>query len=370
MKRVLLITFVLLLIIIFISMDFDKTKKVKIGFVAGLSGKYSYLGHGVLNGAQLALDEVNFEVNGIAIEFIQKDDQQNAQEARKAIREFAQEDVNIIIGNTTSSMTKESLAVIKEFPNMLLFSPTASSNDFSNIDDNFLRTQVSLSEKQFNPLSKYLLKKGIKRIYMVYDSKNLSYINNYRIGFQNAFINNGGQKFVQTQDISFGFERIVKEIKSMNVDGIVIVANSLDSSQLVQLLRLEGFDKQIVASGWSQTKNFIENGGQAVDDVLFTTGYDENSKAKKYLEFVEKYRNKFDSEPSVFSAQAYETMQIILEILRKDGKITDIKEKILMQGSFQGLQGEIRFTQYGDVDRDYFLVKVKDNRYIKIEGER
>lgn len=367
MKKLLLISITLLIVLIIISMNLFQTNKVKIGLVAGLSGKYSYLGHSVLNGAQLALSEVNFKVNDRTIEFIQKDDKQNVDTAKKVIEEFANEKVSIVIGNTTSSMTKVSLEILNKFPNMLLLSPTASSNEFSNINDNFLRTQVSLSKKQFNPLSKYLVEKKIKHLYMVYDSRNLSYINNYRIGFQDALISNGGKEFIQSRDISFGFENIVKEISTLNVDGVIIVANSLDSSQLIQLLRLEGFQKQIIASGWAQTKNFIENGGKAVEGVMFTTGYDENSKAKKYLNFVKKYKEKFHVEPSVFAAQSYETTQIILEILRKDGKITDIKEKILMQGSFQGLQGEIRFNQYGDVDRDYFLVEIKNSRYQKIE---
>jgi len=365
MKKIILIISAVL-IIIFTYTFFSKEEKINIGFVAGLSGKYSTLGNSVLNGLQLAFDDVDYKVANKKIVLIEKDDKQSEEKAKEAIRYFKENNIKLIVGNSTSSMTKISLNEIKNSDEVLI-SATASSNEFSNIDDNFLRMQVAHTTKRFDILSKYLIENDLKRIYMIYDPMNKSYSKNYIINFQQSFINNGGQKFINTEVITKNFYEILEDINKREIDTIVVVANSMDSSKMIQFLKVNNIKQKIISSGWAKTKDFLENGGKYIEGVVFSTGYDDNSDKEYYKDFIEKYYKKYKSKPSVFAAQAYETGKVLINMLEKDSNISNLKANILKQKVFEGLQGKIIFNKYGDVDRDYFLMYVKDNTFKRLK---
>lgn len=345
-----------------------QNNSLKIGFVAGLSGKYSNLGHSVLDGFILAFDEIDYKVNNQKIQIDIKDDKQKPELAKARIRDFKNDKVDLIVGNTTSSMTKASLSVLSKYENLYLFSPTASSSEFSNKDDNFFRLQVAHSKDRFKLLSKYIIKSNLNNLYLIYDSKNKSYTNNYLYNLEDSLISLGGKKYVAVNSIDNGFENIVQNIKAMEkLDAIIIVANSLDTTKLIQYLRVNNIDTKIISSGWAKNKKFLEDGGRAVEGTIFLTSYDEASQKKDYLDFVKKFKKKYSYEPSVFSAQAYETGKIIIDILKKDSNLKNFKKNLLSIDSFKGLQGKITFNKYGDVQRDNFIVQVKDNKFVKID---
>ena len=117
MKKILIFSVLIITLIMFIQSTNSKPETIKIGFVAGLSGKYSTLGTNIKNGMLLAFDEINYKIGNSKIELIQKDDKQNEEEAKKIIKQFLKDDVKVIIGNTTSSMTKVSIEQIKNEKN-------------------------------------------------------------------------------------------------------------------------------------------------------------------------------------------------------------------------------------------------------------
>lgn len=367
MKKFFLVFFVIIAVILFIQNSTKSEESIKIGFVAGLSGKYSSLGNDVKNGILLAFEEINYKINDIKIDIIQKDDKQNSQEAKKVIDELINGDIKVIIGNTTSSMTKISVNALKEKKDILLISSTASSDEFSFKDDNFIRTQVSNNYMKFNSISKYILDKRYKNIVAIYDPNNLSYSNAYLNNFEKSFLHNGGNEFIDKIAITDDYESIKNQILLKKVDSIIIVANSLDAAKLIQYLRINDINQPILCSGWAKTLDFLVEGGASVENVLFHTGYDDNSTNKEYLKFIKLYEERYNKKPSVFSAQAYETAAILIQTLKDDKNVLNLKRNILNKKSYMGLQGDITFNKYGDVNRDYFMMHVKNGKYTRIE---
>lgn len=340
---------------------------IKIGFIAGLSGKYSSLGNSVHNGTLLAFEEINYTINGSKIKLIQKDDKQDNKIAKKVITELLDDDVKIIIGNSTSSMTEISIKEIENKKDVLLISPTASSNQFSNIDDNFLRTQISNNSKMFDTLSKYLIKNSLLNISIIYDENNLSYVNSFTNNFEKSFLLQGGKNLENKIKINQDYKKIISKLASNESDLILIIANSLDSSKLIQYIKLNNIKTKIVCSAWSKTNEFLTNGGKSVEGVVILTSYNDSSQNKKYLEFVKRYENRYKKKPSAFAAQAYETAHIIITTLKNNENIVKVKENILLKKDFDGLQGLIRFNSYGDVLRESFLMSVKNSKFEKFD---
>ena len=350
---------------------FDKKDDtIKIGFVAGLSGKYSALGTSIRDGFILAFDEIDNKINGKEVVIIQKDDKQDEKEAKKIIEQFVKDDIKLIVGNATSSMTAVSLPIINKQKGSLLISATASSNTFSGKDDNFLRVQVEQSIKRYKDFGNYIKKQHFNNIFIIYDSKNYSYAKGYIDFILDLSKKNKNIKIVAKEDLNSEHDDIIKKIKSSKTDLILIVGNSVDTANIIQHIRFNHIDTKIFASGWAKTMDFIKNGGKAVEGTLFYTGYNEQSKDECYIEFVEKFKNKYHHLPSEPAAQGYELAKILIQNLQVSSDISTLKKRILKTKTYKGLQGRIIFDKYGDISKQYFMMRIKDAKFIKIDTKR
>jgi len=359
---------VFLISTLFIGCGEKKDEDIKIGFVAGLSGKYSSLGISVRDGFTLAFEEIDYKINNQKVKIIQKDDKQDENEAKKAIKFFIKNDIKLIIGNTTSSMTKISLPLLAKLKDSLMISATASSSFFSAKDDNFIRVQVDNSPKRYKSLAKMLLQNNYKNIFFIYDAKNQAYVDDYSITLENVLVEQGGNKYTAKVDLNEPYEDILKKINTTKNDLILIVGNAVDSANIIQYLRINKIHTKVLGSGWAKTNDFITNGGASIEGVLFSEGYDDGSQHKSYLAFSKKYKERYNSIPSVFATQGYELAQILIKNLQKSSDISTLKEKILSIKKYDGLQGDIVFDKYGDVMREFFMMEVKNKRFIKVNN--
>jgi len=359
-------TLLFLILIAFTSCQEKDNEDIKIGFVAGLTGKYSSLGSDIRDGFMLGFDEINYKINNHKVKIIQKDDKQDATVAKDIIKEFIKKDIKLIVGNATSSMTKITVDALKNKDDFLIASVTASASDFTKKDDNFIRIQVEHNEKRYFALKKYIVKHNIKKVFYVYDENNLNYAKGYFGFFQDIIRKTGGYNFIGSEVISSDYKQIINKLKNTEFDMILIVANSSDTANLIQTLKINNIHKQILISGWANTNDFVEFGGKAIEGVILSTGHDKQSKEKNYLNFVKKFNKKYNTTPSVFSLQGYEMAQILIANLKKTSNISELKHYILEGKIYKGLQGYIEFDEYGDVNRDYFIMKMVNGKFVKI----
>ena len=345
----------------------SEKEEIKIGFVAGLSGKYSSLGTDIRDGFTLAFDEINYNINGHNVRIIQKDDKQNEIEAKKIIDDFVKNDIKLIVGNATSSMTAISFPVINKQKGSLLFSVTASSSEFSKKDDNFLRIQVENSKKRYQELTKHIKKYNYKNVFFIYDKNNKAYSKGYEKYFQEMMVRSGGNKFVANIDLNIPYKDILKKVNATASDLILIVGNSIDTANIIQYLRINNVNTKVLISGWAKTRDFIINGGKSVEGVFVSTDYNEHSKDVKFKEFSKKFKEKYNKNPSGMSAQGYELGKILIQNLKVSADISTLKKRILDIKKFNGLQGDIIFDKYGDIYREYFMMEVQNAEFVKIQ---
>jgi len=346
----------------------DKNKEeLKIGFVAGLTGKYSSLGSDIRDGFMLGFDEINYKINNTQIKIVQKDDKQDPKVAETMVEEFINNDIKLIVGNATSSMTRITLNKLKGKKDFLLASVTASASEFTKKDDNFIRIQVEHNEKRYGALKKYIIKNNIKKVFYIYDKNNLNYAKGYFGFFQDILIHTGGEKFVNSEIIQDGYKKIISKLKESSYDMILIVGNSSDTANLIQHIRIANIKEKVLISGWANTNDFIEFGGKSVEGTIVSSGYYKYSKEPAYLEFIEKFKNKYNEEPSVFSLQGYELSQILIENLKNTTDISKLKNEILKRKIYHGLQGDITFDKYGDVNRKYLILEIKNGKFEKLD---
>ena len=357
-----------LLIITLSSCQKNTTDEIKIGFVAGLTGKYSSTSVKIRDGFMLAFHEINYKINNKKVIIIQKDDKQDPKIAKEIAKYFIKNNIKLIVGNATSSMTNITLNQIKNKNDFLLASVTASSRDFSNKDDNFIRTQVADSQKQYDQLSLYLKKNSIKKVVYIYDKNNINYVNGFFEFFQDMLIKSGGIKFVATNLIQDKHQDIIDKLNSISYDMILIVANSSDTANLIQRLKINNINKQIMISQWANTSDFIEFGGKAIENVIVNTAYSDESRNNKFLHFKNKFKEFYKTDASIYEAKGYEMAKILIENLKKTTDISKLKDEIINGKTYNGLQGNIIFNKYGDTNKKYFVMKLINGKFIKINN--
>jgi branched-chain amino acid transport system substrate-binding protein len=136
---------------------------------------------------------------------------------------------------------------------VVLMSPTATTEALSGKDDYFLRV-ASTSSTYAQRSASYLIKSGkIHRAVAVYDLGNASFSRYWVDNFRKFFTEQGGEVITAIGFRAEGdrtFMQITREVLAADPDGVVIVANSMDSALFCQQIRKIDPQINIFLSDW------------------------------------------------------------------------------------------------------------------------
>lgn len=345
--------------------------KIRIGYIAGLTGRHSELGIGVRNGVLLAIDTLNQSggVNGRQLEVITRDDQDDPEQAALAIQELISLKVPVIIGPLLSKMAKATLNTIKN-QNVLVISPTISTDLISNINDNFLRL-ISEGSYQGESIAAAVIKTDFNRLAVVYDAANSEYTKPIYDIFTKR-MKEAGKEVIYVNDLTDGQEnnlaKVASEIVEAGCNGLFIITSGIDAAELCQQVRKHDKQIQFYGASWVKTGQVIEIGGRSVEGMILSTIFERTEKSADFEEFATKLKYMFKSEPNFSSVYAYEAVMVMAEGMKLSGSFDarKIQAAILKKGEFKGLEENFRIDQYGDAFRSKSLVQIQDGRYVRI----
>ncbi len=121
------------------------------------------------------------------------------------------------------------------------------------------------------------------------------------------------------------------------------------------------------ANGWDSTGLF-EIGGRYVDGGVFVDGFFSGSASPEVRAFSEAYRARYQAEPTLLAAQAYDATRLVLEALRTGAATGEaVRDQILARREFRGATGRTVFTSDGEVERSLFLIRVKNGRFEEVQ---
>jgi branched-chain amino acid transport system substrate-binding protein len=344
---------------------------IKVGFVGGLTGRYSDLGVSGRNGVLLAVEEANESggIRGRELVLLTKDDMQDEKTAVAVDRELLAEGVVAIIGHMTSTMSVAAVPLMNENKTVMI-SPTATANALDAQDDFFIRMEPA-SRKQTESLARYAFSKaGLKRVAALYDASNRVYSEDYLNAFSSLFNKLGGRvvavaSFPTTFDLSFS--HVVSRTLHSKPDGILLIAHSSDAAGFCQQIRKTGCRAVIISSGWAMTDVFLQNGGKAVEGVVFDNLINIDSKEKRYRDFKTKFETRFGTSPSFGAVHGYEAARLLVDALKVNDAPSRLKESILGLEKVYGLFGDFTLSRFGDPERSSFIMSVKNGSYQPVE---
>lgn len=339
---------------------------IKIGFVGGLTGRISDLGIDGRDGAKLAVDLINQSggINGKQVMLVIKDDGQDPETAVRVDQELINEKVVAIIGHMTSSMSMSVLETINA-AQMLMISPTTSTDYLTGQDDHFVRVYPSAAYSA-TLLAEHVFKEmGHKHVLGVYDLSNKAYSESYFLSFKTVFEQLGGtvKGLTFQSSNSLHFMELAERIQEQKSECVFIIASAMDTGMLVQQFPKLGMGPSIVVGEWSVTDDLLKYGAQAVNGIRFFHTFDRHNTNDAYVLFKKNFVAMFGHEPGFAAVHAYDSASALFTALKKNPAPKLLKKTILEIGTFQGLQGELHIDRYGDATQEFFLMTIKDNKF-------
>jgi ABC-type branched-subunit amino acid transport system substrate-binding protein len=115
------------------------------------------------------------------------------------------------------------------------------------------------------------------------------------------------------------FKPQLERIKKISPDAILMWGNARESGLIVKQIRELGMEQPIFGSDRMVSPEFLKIAGKHAEGVVTTCQYNPNTDDPKYKAFKANYVKRFDQEPDVFAAHAYDAINIIIEAIHKVG---------------------------------------------------
>jgi branched-chain amino acid transport system substrate-binding protein len=339
---------------------------VKIGFEAPLTGFAAADGKSALNGAELAVEEINAAggINGRKVELVVADDQAKADQAVPIANKFIGEGLKIVVSGSYSGPTRAAAGVFQK-AQIPYISAYAIHPDITRAGNYVFRTSF-MGEVQgraaANFIGEVLKKKSVTLITL-----NNDFGQSLSAGFKEA-AGKYGVKVISEYTYAMGdrqFGSIVASVKRDNPQMLYVSGYFFNGGPLVAQLRAGGITAPILGTEGFDTHNFIKIAGPAAEGVMITTSLDRDSKSPAMRKFIDDYEKKFNTPADMVAASTNTAINVAVAAMKKAG--TDdpakIRDAIANTKDFQVSTGKISFNDLGEIYKAAQIQVIRDGKF-------
>ncbi|MDW7739431.1 MAG: branched-chain amino acid ABC transporter substrate-binding protein [Bacillota bacterium] len=336
---------------------------ILIGIMVPVTGAYSENGIDMENAVKLAVNEINAAggILGHTVVTTTGDDECDPAKATAAASKLVSEEVVGVVGGYCSGATLPTLKIYGDAGIPLV---VAAANATSLVEENPGWTFMinSTGDMQAENAIGWFEKQGVETIGLIDDGS--AFATDLKMLTKQQWEAKG--KIVLTDDtVTTGeqdFSALVTTIMSANPDGIYWTAYHAEGALIVRQLREAGYEGIIIVADGSSAPAFIELAGPYADGVFCTAPpfADLNPAA---AEFVTNYKEMFNSDPGAYSGLTYDAMYLLADAIERAGSFDDtaIKDALAATDGFQGISGEVMFTEKNTLGRSNFVILVVED---------
>lgn len=342
-----------------------------IGFEAPLTGNNAQDGIAGMQGAQLAVDQVNAAggINGIPVRLYTADDKADPKESATVANMFAEDSSVLVMVGPALSSGVLAISSIIEGKKLSCISFGASSAAVSGCSDYVFRTiptdavggryLIKWLEETVNP----------QKVGIFYENSD------FGVGVRDVFAEqlasdgvtiSAEQSFLpdETADFTTG----LTALKNADIDLLVLGCSYNEAALICKQAVTLGINAPIASIDACYSEALLELGGDAVNGMMFTAFFSVDNEDETVQEFVEGYREKYGVDPNTFSAYAYDATQIAIDAIRGAGAdraainayLQGVKDR-------KGVTGYNTFDEYGDVStKEPIIIQVQDGKFAVI----
>lgn len=152
---------------------------------------------------------------------------------------------------------------------------------------------------------------------------------------------------VRFADGESSFTTQLERIKKLSPDAVLIWGNAREAGLILNQMREMGIDQPVFGCDRTVSPEFLEIAGENAEGVISTCQYNPDADNPGLKAFQTNYEKRFNQEPDVFAAHAYDGMSILLEAIQMAGLnralIRDLLTDMETFQGYRGITGEIIF---------------------------
>lgn len=348
----------------------------KIAVVAPQSGPYSLLGESIINGAELAVKEVNKNggINGKKIVLIKEDDGGLVGEgAFFAYRLTRTEMILGVIGHLNSDISIPASEFYRH-AKIPQISPGSTSPYFTErkATKGFVFRTIGRDDVQGKLLANYVINHGFKKVVILYNDRDYgrSLAGEFAKTLKINSKPGARPEIVYYNMIEVGkpdYGSLLSQLTSYTPDVVFLAGEHDDAGHLVKDFTKYGLVMtQFLGGDGIDNDEFIKIGGKNTEGSVVISPSPILDK-----EFINDYKNEFGVEPLGYAANSFDATNILISAIRK------VKEKnpekiagaVANTMDFKGVTGDISFDENGDLTSPGFVLsKIVNGKFKVIEN--
>ena len=388
------------------------TAKIKahrhvIAAVFPFSGKMKPFGTEAFNGVRLALEEEKFFLGSNAVGLVVKDSVLPPDQFRREFSHLLDEFDPIALIGPLLAQEVQLLGDTPDRAAVPFLTPTATLQNVKQFGQYWFSTAMTPS-LQVKHLVEYTMQHfGYTRFCILAPQtpygKQLNHI------FQQTVMENGGEVVaaelyqsgttdasaqitrIKNKDLSLYGEMLplateepvapennpVKEEQKEEEEALLVYTPGFDALFLpghptdVAFLaaQLAFFDMNVPLLGtnsWNHP-NLLKWGRSSIEGGLFGDALFLETTDPKIQRFITTYRERFQSDPSIFAAQAYDAMRVILDTIRHGATTgAEVREQLFGRHDIPTLGGLGRFDEGGILTRKVYMIQIRNGQFIQL----
>lgn len=341
---------------------------IRIAIAAPMTGDNSEYGIGFANAAELMAEKWNEEglIEGKKIVIEKYDDKNSPEEGVTVANKIASDGgIPVVIGHFASGVCLAAAPVYQE-NGIIEISPSASHPDYSDVGEYIFRNNTVIHNEALASVDIAVNDLGKSNIGIISIKTDWG-VSTAEIVKEIIEKDFPEAKVVAHEEVIEGSDDYTPAISKLDDAGADVVIGvgmyNLVAPVARQYKEINP-DIEIVGFSNAYSQQLLELGGDAVEGVAFPVIFFSQSEDPLVSSFVEEYKERYGSEPSALTAQAYDSVGIFLTAVQNvgsddTGKIRDEIAKI----GYEGVTGYTKFDENGDVEKSFTKVVVKDGQF-------
>lgn len=348
--------------------------EIKIGLNFELSGATANYGTPENNGAKLAIKQANAkEGNKFKYSGIEGDNKSLADESTTVASKLITSDgVQAIVGPATSGASAATYQIATD-SKVFVVSPSATTTniiykdakDLSKGIYDYVYRACFEDAYQGAAMAVYAYDTLGKTKAAVFSDTSSDYAKGLAKAYTETFEKRGGEIVMETnyQAGDTDFNTQLTKIKNSDFDVLYIPGYYTEVGPIIKQAREMGIMTPIVGSDGFDSTDLVKLAGDTkyLNDIYFTTAYTTVGASPALTQFIKDYEAEYGEEPSMFSALAFDSTNVMIQAFEEAGSKDPEIVKTVMDGiNFVGVTGAFTFDEAHTPKKDALVVRLVD----------
>jgi branched-chain amino acid transport system substrate-binding protein len=346
---------------------------IRIGVAAPFTGNLAAYGDNIKSGVNLMLKEINGAggISGQKVELVWGDDLCQPKDAGTVGAKFAADkSIVAVIGHLCSSATLAAMPIYVR-KGLVALSPTSTNPTIGDVGMGWFFRNCYTDDFQGKFLAVYVVPNllGKHKVAIFYEN------NDYAIGLKNSFVTGaksgavtvtGAEAYMTgTTDFTPQLTKLLRD----RPEAIFLCGYHPEGALIAGQGRKLGFEGPFFGADGIDNEDYIKIAGKAADNTYCTVPFLAASAGPAGKAFAKKYKETYNRDVDWMSANAYDCLGILAQVIAKTGpdrkKIRDGLAAINSEANgYKGITGLTYFDEKGDCSKPAFVKKVENGKFV------